>query len=277
MAPSARDPCKCSSVAAGSWAIGRDAAARYGPAIQPDCNRQRTRRRESPLARRRAGKSLPRCSHWNKFIGNQPLISHTTARIAVISRGGGSQHEHRAPQRMSGFRRRAEWIWRRRGLKKLTFAATTPPYAAERNLYLYFRKPFDLTAKPSSAECFVSADGRYQLFVNGKLFGRGPARCSPAAQCVDPYDVADALREGSNVIAALVHSYGRATSWYELPRGDHARAFGCGGFFFQMDIRCAEETRSLDSDATWRYRIADGLQRDAPSGSLGFLEYFDAR
>ena len=134
-----------------------------------------------------------------------------------------------------------------------------------------------LTTKPSSAECFVSADGRYQLFVNGNLFGRGPARCSPAAQCVDPYDVADALREGRNVVAALVHSYGRATSWYELPRGDHARAFGCGGFFFQMDIQCAEETRSLDSDATWRYRIADGWQRDAPSGSLGFLEYFDAR
>lgn len=123
----------------------------------------------------------------------------------------------------------------------------------------------------------MSADGRYQLFVNGNPVGHGPARCSPAAQCVDSYDVGDALREGRNVVAALVHSYGRATSWYELPRGEHARAFGCGGFFFQMDIRCVEGERSLDSDATWSYRVADGWQRDAPSGSLGFLEYFDAR
>ena len=64
---------------------------------------------------------------------------------AMVGRGMLQHSQH-----MSVFRRRAEWIWRRRGLKKLTFAATTPSYAAEGNLYLHFRKPFDLTTKPSS-------------------------------------------------------------------------------------------------------------------------------
>ncbi|MBI4788983.1 MAG: family 78 glycoside hydrolase catalytic domain, partial [Chloroflexi bacterium] len=98
-----------------------------------------------------------------------------------------------------------------------------------------------------------------------------------AWQYVDPYDLAPHLHPGRNVIAALAHSYGRNTAWYELPSWDHARAFGCGGFFLQGDVITASQTVRLDTDDSWRCLTSEAWQRDAPSGSLGFMEYYDAR
>ena len=176
---------------------------------------------------------------------------------------------------------RAEWIWRRRGLSKLPFAGGPPPYAEERNLFITFRKVVAIEAEALSAKVHVSADGRYQLFVNGRLVGRGPARSTPARQTADPYDLAPYLRPGRNVVAVLVHAYGRPTAWYELPRWEPARAFGCGGFFLQGDIVTAEAHNGgaicLDTGESWRYRIADAWQRDTPGCSLGFVEVYDAR
>ena len=81
---------------------------------------------------------------------------------------------------------RAEWIWRQRGLSKLPFAGGTPPYAAERNIFVTFRKVVELADEPLSARVHVSADGRYQLFVNGQLVGRGPAPSTSVSQTADP-------------------------------------------------------------------------------------------
>lgn len=178
---------------------------------------------------------------------------------------------------MRRFNRRAEWIWRYRGLGQLMFHGDEPPYAQEMNRYIYFRKGFEMEGQVSEASVYVSADGRYQLFVNGHFVGRGPARCSPAWQYIDAYDLTPYLRPGRNVIVALVHSYGRPTSWYELPLWEPARAFGCGGFFLQGDLVVAAGARPLDTDASWRYLVSEAWQQDAPAGSLGFIEVYDAR
>lgn len=186
---------------------------------------------------------------------------------------------------MKRLEHRAEWIWRRRGLSKLPFTGGVPPFAAEQNRFIYFRKVVEVpgTAEYASesearaAHVHVSADGRYQLFVNGLLVGRGPARSTPVSQIADPYNLGPYLHPGRNVIAALVHSYGRATSWYELPRWEPARAFGCGGFFLQGDIITTAGAICLDTGDTWRYRIAEAWQRDTPGCSLGFVEVYDAR
>jgi len=178
---------------------------------------------------------------------------------------------------MRRFNRRAEWIWRYRGLGESSFLDATPPYAEEANRYVYFRKVFEIEGQVSEAAVHISADGRYQLFVNGQLVGRGPARCNPAWQYVDPCDLTPYLRSGRNVVAALVHSYGRPTSWYELPLWEPARAFGCGGFFLQGDVITAAGAVRLDTDDSWRYLVSEAWQRDAPVGSLGFVEIYDAR
>jgi len=174
--------------------------------------------------------------------------------------------------------RRADWIWRARRLAQAGFRDANPPYAAERNRHVYFRKTFELPGEALSAGVHASADGRYRLFVNGEPVGFGPARFSADWPCADPYDLAPRLRPGRNVVAALVHSYGRDTSWYERPCGPASRIFGCGGFFLQGDVilRSGESAR-LDTDSSWLHREARAWDRSAPGGSLGFVEIYDAR
>ena len=75
------------------------------------------------------------------------------------------------------------------------------------------------------------------------------------------------------MIAALAHSYGRNTAWYELPQWEAARAFGCGGFFLQGDIGPVR----ADTGPAWRHLVSEAWQQNTPSGSLGFVEIYDAR
>ena len=177
--------------------------------------------------------------------------------------------------------RRAEWIWRQRpplaarGLAA-TFGAGRSP-VEERNRFVYFRKGFDLTAKADKAMIHISADGRYQLFVNGHFVGRGPARCDPAFQYYDSYDIAPQLQVGRNVIAVLGHSYGQDMAWYQLPRHEPAQWFGCGGIFVQGDLQVNGQVIPINSDDSWRYLESAAWQQDTSAGAVGFVEVYDAR
>ncbi|MEZ4684086.1 MAG: alpha-L-rhamnosidase N-terminal domain-containing protein [Caldilineaceae bacterium] len=168
--------------------------------------------------------------------------------------------------------RRAEWIWRQRPAPPTGMAARFGPpraVAEEANRFVYFRKTFTLEALLESTPLYISADGRYQLFVNGIFLGRGPARCDPAFQYYDTYEIAPHLRPGNNVIAVLVHSYGRHMAWYQLPRLEHAQHFGCGGLFVQG--------MGFDTDDSWRYLESAAWQQDTSAGAVGFVEIYDAR
>jgi hypothetical protein len=124
----------------------------------------------------------------------------------------------------------------------------------------------------------VSADGRYQLYVNGEFVGRGPSRCSSSWQTYDTHDIRPYLRTGTNVVAALVHSYGRDCSWYELPKWRAAMIFGCGGWFVQGSVIATDgQEVSLDTDASWRHSVSSAWKKDTPNNFLGFTEDYDAR
>jgi alpha-L-rhamnosidase len=170
--------------------------------------------------------------------------------------------------------RRGRWIWRDRGVPfpfSSLVGGIDPKLDA--NLFVQFRRSFRIvTPLPASAPLRISADGRYRLYVNGAYAGRGPARCEPLFQYYDEYDIAPLLRAGENVVAVLAHSYGRDMSWYELPRADWARQLGCGGIFVECDA-----LTEVDSDARWRYAIAEAWERETPGGSVGFVEVYDAR
>ena len=178
---------------------------------------------------------------------------------------------------LTRFHPRAEWIWRQRGVHSVPFG--TPGFAAEdeMNRFVYFRRTFTLDEVALAAQVYASADGRYQLYCNGQLVGRGPARSSRIQQQVDPYDLTPYLRPGSNVIAALAHSYGRPTAWYEPPQWEHKLAFGSGGFFLQGDIETSGGVINVDTDENWLHLVSEAWVQDAPAGSLGFLEIYDAR
>jgi alpha-L-rhamnosidase len=179
---------------------------------------------------------------------------------------------------MAKYQRSAEWVWRPRDLDTAR-TGSAAKFREEANRFVYFRKSFNLTAAEiGAASLDVSADARYQLFVNGQLVGRGPARCSPDWQYYDTYDIGPYLRPGRNVVAALVRSYGRDFAWYELPRWQPAEYFGCGGWFAQGAVQTADGgTVRLDTDASWRCLPSQAWDREAPGGWVGYVEVYDAR
>jgi alpha-L-rhamnosidase len=84
----------------------------------------------------------------------------------------------------------------------------TCPQAPARDVAVcYLRKIFTVDAVPQHAAVFVSADNRYQLFLNGKPIARGPARGDLDHWRYETVDLAPGLHPGTNVLAAVVWNY----------------------------------------------------------------------
>ncbi|WP_426225817.1 family 78 glycoside hydrolase catalytic domain [Pseudarthrobacter sp. DSP2-3-2b1] len=89
---------------------------------------------------------------------------------------------------------------------------TTAPLAFSRTL---LRSTITVDSLPESAPARLAADSRYVLFVNGVEVGRGPVRSQPRRMRYDTYDLAPYLREGTNVISAIVTYYGDANAFWQ--------------------------------------------------------------
>jgi len=72
-----------------------------------------------------------------------------------------------------------------------------------------FRKSFSLEYKPEAFIVHVSADPRYQLFVNEQEVSFGPAVGDLENWHYETVDIAPQLRAGENIIAARVWNWGR--------------------------------------------------------------------
>jgi alpha-L-rhamnosidase len=152
----------------------------------------------------------------------------------------------------------ARWIW---------CAGEAQP----RNFYLYVRKTLTIPKAVRHADIMVTADSRYQLFVNGVRVARGPARCDRRWQCVDQWDITGDLVSGENVLAALVHHYGEWTFSYMLGRG---------AFLAESSIECVDgSTVVVATDDSWKVQRAQPWERSLPRMSiqLGYPEVYDAR
>ena len=73
----------------------------------------------------------------------------------------------------------------------------------------HFRKQIDLPALPASYLIHVTADNRYQLFVNGERVVWGPARGDLFHWRYESVDIAKYLKPGRNLLAAVVWNAGR--------------------------------------------------------------------
>lgn len=71
----------------------------------------------------------------------------------------------------------------------------------------HFRRSFDLPAKPGRFVVHVTADQRYQLYVNGKRVAWGPARADLKHWRYESVDLAPHMRAGVNVLAAVVWNF----------------------------------------------------------------------
>ena len=153
----------------------------------------------------------------------------------------------------------ASWIW-------------SQDEESPQNYYMYARGSFELADVPSAAMLHVSADSRYNLFLNGKYLGRGPVRSDPRWQYYDSYDVASLLQPGKNTVAAVVHFY-----------GDPVNAHGLltrGGFICQIEEPSADGSRVLlKSDDSWKALRAAAWRPHTIKmrARQDFVEIFDAR
>ncbi len=83
-------------------------------------------------------------------------------------------------------------------------APGAPPF--NYGVYL-FRRNFELSENPRSFIVHVSADNRYQLFVNGARVSWGPARGDLLHWRFETVDIAPQLRAGKNSVAAVIWNY----------------------------------------------------------------------
>ena len=91
---------------------------------------------------------------------------------------------------VSGFFEKARWIWFPEGDPKVSVPVGTR----------YFRHEFKIDSPVESARLAISADDRFECWINGKAIGKGefsPNRCSL-------FNISTALRQGTNLIAVAV-------------------------------------------------------------------------
>ena len=116
----------------------------------------------------------------------------------------------------------------------------------------HFRRTFELSAKPAAFLIHVTADNRYQLFVNGERVVSGPARGDLFHWRYESVDIAARLRAGRNVLAAVV--------WND---GEHAAVAQISertGFLLQGDTAAEQVVNTGDE---WR-GVADDAYQPIP-------------
>lgn len=141
----------------------------------------------------------------------------------------------------------AHWIWTSEKL---------PP----RNQFVYFRKEFTLSGGPIAATLLITAERFYQLWVNGKWIGQGPALGHPSEKSYDVYEVSNTLQSGVNVVAAIVQFDG------DIKSGVHTRWFvtpTCGGFWCQLEGRVNKSRLLITTDETWTAHPAQAFDSNA--------------
>ncbi|HYD83493.1 MAG TPA: family 78 glycoside hydrolase catalytic domain, partial [Opitutus sp.] len=118
----------------------------------------------------------------------------------------------------------------------------THPAAPKNEYGIYrFRKQIELTERPAQFVAHVSADARYRLFVNGESVCFGPQRSDKWVWHYETVDLAPWLREGTNVIAAEVWSYGELTPYAIVGLRT--------SFLMQGDT---EAERAVNTNASWK-------------------------
>jgi len=105
----------------------------------------------------------------------------------------------------------------------------------------HFRKAIELPTRPRRFVVHVTADNRYQLWVNGVRVVWGPARGDLNHWRFETIDLAPHLHAGKNVLAAVVWNYGELAP--------EAQVTWRTGFLLQGDTK-AEQT--ANTNESWK-------------------------
>jgi len=150
----------------------------------------------------------------------------------------------------------AQWIWSGR---------TTSRY----NNFVCFRRIIEVGGPLKSGRLKITADSRYEVWINGQWLGHGPPRSWVEPWTVDAYDLAGMLVPGKNVIAVLVQEIGLGTFQYFKSEpgllGNVAWEDGIG-------------SHEIVTDGSWKSIPHDGYAARVPRISVqqAWEEQFDA-
>ena len=151
----------------------------------------------------------------------------------------------------------ARWIWvAQPPIEHATFFQLGPTIRPP-DTVAFLRREFELQTVPTTAPCRVTADGRYQLSINGTRIGRGPIRGEPTHLRWDEYDLASHLVRGSNVLAVIARNYGQATQYFKPPTP--VGQLGLGGVLLEAWLGDV----LLVSDGSWRALLAPYARKQA--------------
>lgn len=144
-----------------------------------------------------------------------------------------------------------------------------------RNEWRWFRHTFicpEELANDAEIMLWITADSRYEVYINGNKIGRGPVRNFPSDLFYDSYSVGHLLRRGeANTIAVQVMHFGISNFYYLRGRG---------GLLAQLDVVAGDKEVALAStDAGWLTTLHNG--QDPAVGRMScqqaFAERIDAR
>ena len=121
---------------------------------------------------------------------------------------------------------------------------TCPKAPAREIAVCNLRKSFTLAAQPEHFVVHVSADNRYELFVNGMLISRGPSLGDLGHWRYETVDLATDLRAGLNTVAAVVWNYAELAPMAQMSKQT--------GFLLQGGNR---EASVLNTDVSWKTQV----------------------
>jgi len=142
-------------------------------------------------------------------------------------------------------------------------------------MYAYFRRTFDLDGRAKDAICHITAERFYRFWINGQAVGQGPVWQDPEDRSYDSYEIGPLVRQGVNVVAALVHMpfdesgrYTRKRIYVEPSRP---------GLFCELDIADVNGNHwRTGTDADWKGRQASAWNPSAPfRNDLSMQEWCD--
>jgi len=150
----------------------------------------------------------------------------------------------------------ARWIWSSRATQR-------------HNNFVCFRRMVDVGGPLKSGELHITADARYEVWINGNWVGHGPARSWVEPWSVDTYDLSSYLVPGKNVIAVLVQDIGVGTFQYTRCEP---------GLLARVDWQDGFGRHTVETDATWKSLPHDGYAARVPRISVqqAWEEQFDA-
>lgn len=157
----------------------------------------------------------------------------------------------------SFFSDEARWIW-------------TPGPSRRANNYVCFRRTFPVNGQVREAGIHITADTRYELFVNGTWVGHGPPRSWTSPLFVDEYDLMAGIHTGENVVAVLVHEPGTST---------FQSIDASPGLLAEISIQDESGHSNYPSNSSWKSLPHEGYVHPVPriSCQQGWEEQFDAR